>query len=58
MSRTKPGRKVTVKCRVCGLEVAGVRDATGTVRPSNGPHDGPKVDGLCWKHATAPEQPE
>ena len=50
----KANRAVTVKCGVCGLEVVGVRDAAGLVRPSDRSRpalDEPPVGGLCARCA-------
>lgn len=47
-------RAVTIRCVVCGLEVVGVKDAKGVVRPSDRsrPEPGAPVKrGYCIKDA-------
>lgn len=51
-------RAVTVRCRICGLEVTGAMDTQGVVRPSNRSRpemDEPIQDGYCIEHAAARE---
>lgn len=47
-----PTRMVTIRCTECGLEVTGLQDALGTIKPARQPVPSAPVAGLCFIHAS------